>query len=38
MPGTFDQGAKWALDNIEGRARRADQLHAVINEGKTRRR
>jgi hypothetical protein len=31
MPGTFDDGAKWALGNVEGRASRADQLHAVIN-------
>lgn len=35
MPGTFDDGAKWALSNIEGRASRADRLHAVINEDKT---
>ena len=32
MPGTFDQGASWALGNIEGRASRADQLHALIND------
>lgn len=35
MPGTFDDGAKWALGNIEGRAARADRLHAVINEDRT---
>src|SRR5678809_170473 len=35
MPGTFDDGAKWALGNIEGRASRADQLHALVNEDKT---
>ncbi len=35
MSGSFDQGAKWALDNIESRASRADQLHALINEDKT---
>jgi|SRR5581483_4201507 len=35
MPGTFEQGAKWALDNIEGRAARADRLYAVINDDKT---
>lgn len=35
MPGTFDDGAMWALRNVEGRASRADRLHAVINEDKT---
>ncbi len=34
-PGTFDDGAKWALGNIEGRASRADQLHVLINEDNT---
>jgi hypothetical protein len=35
MPGTFDDGAKWALSNVEGRASRADRLHALVNEDKT---
>jgi len=35
MPGTFDDGAKWALGNLEDRASRADQLHALINADKT---
>jgi hypothetical protein len=35
MPGTFDDGAKWAIGNIESRAYRADRLHAIIHEDRT---